>query len=195
MLNDKKLYEYEKIKYKDKNLEYYIINYYFNDIFKCFFNSMKIINKNINNNIKPMCCVIDLDETFFQNDSFLFNTLDIWKYNKNLYEYYKSIKQPFGPILPFMFILYEYLIYKNIHIIFLSGRHIKYKQQTIDNLIFFNVNKFELILNDTKLESKIYKQNNINEISKKYNIILCINDQKEFKHENLVMSPSLYIID
>ena len=52
---------------------------------------MKKINKNINTNkneSKPMCCVIDLDESFFQNDSFLYNTLDIWKYNKKLYKYF-----------------------------------------------------------------------------------------------------------
>ena len=94
-----------------------------------------------------------------------------------------------------MFILYKYLLHKNIHIIFLSGRDIKYKKLTIDNLNFFNVKKFELILNDTGLDSKIYKQNNINEISKKYNIILCINDQKEFIHENLIMSPMIYKIN
>ena len=170
MIDDKKLLRYNQIKHKDEKLNNYIINYYFNDIYKCFFNSMKKINKNINTNkneSKPMCCVIDLDESFFQNDSFLYNTLDIWKYNKKLYKYFKSIKYQFGPILPFMFILYKYLLHKNIHIIFLSGRDIKYKKLTIDNLNFFNVKKFELILNDTGLDSKIYKQNNINEISKK----------------------------
>lgn len=193
MRTDIKLYKYNDQKYKDRELNLYITKYYFNDVYLCFFKCMKMINHNLLNKSHPTkqcCCILDLDETFFQNDSFLFNTLDIWKYNTKLYDYYTSLGKSFGPILPFMYILYEYLVHKNIHIIFLSGRNIKYKELTVSNLKFFNVTKFELILNDTN--DIDYKQKHVNDINKKYDVILCANDQNEFYHKNMVQFPKLY---
>ena len=204
MINVKKLYIYNDIKYVDKTLYQYIKNNYFNDIYSVFFNSIQHIQKQLNirklqNFTKPLCCVLDLDETFFQNDSFLYNTLHIWKYNNDLYNYYKSTKfinKSFGPILPFMYILYSYLIQKNIQIIFLSGRHEKFRQLTIDNLNFFNIDKknYKLILNNTTIPSYLYKQYYIKKISNDYDIILCLNDQNEFSHKNLIQTPQIYNI-
>lgn len=206
MINVKELYIYNDIKYLDKKLYQYIKYNYFNDIYNVFFNVMQHIKKQIDINkvnnlktLKPLCCVLDLDETFFQNDSFLYNTLHIWEYNNDLYKFYKSptfINKSFGPILPFMYILYSYLIQKNIQIIFLSGRHEKFRQLTIDNLDFFNIDKkkYKLILNKTTMPSDLYKQYHIKQISNDYKIILCLNDQNEFDHQNLIQTPQIYKI-
>ena len=200
MINIKKLYLYNDIKHLDVKLYHYITKYYLNDIYKIFFRSMQLIKKQINlKSTKPLCCVLDLDESFFQNDSFLYNTLHLWNYNSDLYNFYKSqkfIDKSFGPILPFMHILYSYLINKNIHIIFLSGRREKYRHLTINNLSYFNIDykNYELILNDTNLSSHLYKQHHIEQISNKYRIILCINDQTEFCHPNLIQMPAIYNI-
>lgn len=200
-LQDKDLYTYNNSKYIDKKLYNYIVTQYFNDIYICFYKSMKLLKRNImSNNIKPMCCVLDLDESFFQNNSFLYNTQYIWKYNPRLYNKYSDSnfhKKHFGPVLPYMYILYSYLKQKNIHIIFLSGRNEKFRELTINNLSYFDIkkNNYELILNNTNKKSNLYKQEKISIISKKYNIVLCINDQKEFIHRNLIEMPQLYKIN
>ena len=208
MLDDKTLYTYNNIRHKNTKLSNYISSKYFSDIYVCFYKAMQLLKKNItlyklSSSIyplnKPMCCILDLDETFFQNDSFLYNTLGIWKYNPLLYDKFTELKfynMNFGPILPFMFILYKYLIYKNIHIIFLSGRKEKYRNLTIDNLSYFNISpdSYDLILNDTNCISNKYKQDQLTIISQNYNIVLCMNDQNEFMHENLIKMPQLYTI-
>ena len=200
MLDDKTLYVYNSIKYKNKELYDYVVSKYFDDMYHCFYKAMQLLKKNIlinNSSNKPMCCILDLDETFFQNDSFLYNTLYIWKYNPKLYNKFSDLNfynKHFGPILPFMFILYKYLIYKNIHIIFLSGRKEKYRNLTINNLSYFDIMKdsYELILNNTNDQSNKYKQDKISNINQNYNIVLCMNDQNEFNHENLIKTPQLY---
>jgi len=205
MLNDKTLGVYNNIRYINKELYDYIISRYFSDIYHCFYKAMQLLKKNINCNLdknkinKPMCCILDLDETFFQNDLFLYNTLYIWWYNPKLYNKFINpnfYNKNYGPILPFMFILYKYLIYKNIHIIFLSGRKEKYRKLTIDNLTYFNINEdsYTLILNDTNKNTYIYKQEHLLNISNYYNIVLCLNDQNEFEHENLINMPKIYKI-
>jgi hypothetical protein len=40
----------------------------------------------------------------------------------------------------------------------------------------------------------IYKQYHIKKISNEYDIILCLNDQNEFNHHNLIKTPQLYYI-
>lgn len=201
LLLDNDLYTYNNSKFVDNKLYKYIVSDYFNDIYVCFHKSMRLLKKNIKlNDIKPMCCVLDLDESFFQNYSFLYNTQNIWKYNPRLYNKYSDNKfhnKHFGPVLPYMFILYKYLMSKNIHIIFLSGRNEKFRELTINNLSYFDITKgsYELILNDNNKKTNLYKQEKLSKISKNYNIVLCINDQNEFSHKNLIKMPQLYKIN
>ena len=96
MLDDKTLYTYNNIRHKNTKLSNYISSKYFSDIYVCFYKAMQLLKKNItlyklSSSIyplnKPMCCILDLDETFFQNDSFLYNTL-LHYMNPKLHETY-----------------------------------------------------------------------------------------------------------
>lgn len=197
VITDKEFYYYNKNKNKILSIYNYITNDYLYDICKVIYNSIQLVKKNKKEYITslPNCVVFDLDETFFCNDFYKFHTLEVFKYNKLIYDYYKfRIPKYIGPILPFIIILYEYLIYHNIKIIFLSGRNEEWKEQTIENLNMFNINNYILYLKPKILDSHKFKQNKIYEIEKKYNILLCLNDQKEFTHKNLLYMPQLYII-
>jgi predicted secreted acid phosphatase len=198
VITDKEFYYYNKNKYKILSIYNYIKNEYLYDICKVIFNSIQLVKKNKKDSItsKPNCVVFDLDETFLCNDFYKFYILEVFQYNRLIYDYYKSrIPSNIGPILPFIIILYEYLIYHNIKIIFLSGRNEEWREQTIENLNIFNINNnYLLYLKPKNLNSHTFKQEIIDEIEKKYNILLCLNDQKEFIHKNLLYMPQLYII-
>jgi predicted secreted acid phosphatase len=192
-ISDKEFYEYNK-----KNIlympiyQYIISNKYLNDIYKVYKNSIKHIQNNYTKN-KKYYAIIDLDETFLFNDFYLLHTLNIYKYNLNIYNYYKKKLNPlFGPILPFICILYYYLKHKNINIIFLTARELKYKEDTIKNLKLFKIEYEKIIFKDTDIESFKYKKTQIEQLNKEYDIILILNDQPEFKHKHLIQMPRLY---
>jgi hypothetical protein len=198
MLSDTEFYYYNTNKIIYYPIYNYIKNDYFNDLYDIFKCSMSLIKHNLINDYDKRCkCVIlDLDESFVCNDYYLFHTLDLYNFNKDIKNFYKNrLDKSYGPILPFMIILYEYLISKNIKVIFLTGRNKKFKKSTINNLKYFNIYKFELIMKSNNINSKLYKTNIINELDKIYNIILCINDQDEFIHKNLIKTPKLYNIN
>ena len=44
------------------------------------------------------------------------------------------------------------------------------------------------------MPSDLYKQYHIKQISNDYDIILCLNDQNEFDHQNLIQTPQIYKI-
>jgi predicted secreted acid phosphatase len=172
--------------------QYIISNKYLNDIYKVYKNSIKHIQNNYTKN-KKYYAIIDLDETFLFNDFYLLHTLNIYKYNLNIYNYYKKKLNPlFGPILPFICILYYYLKHKNINIIFLTARELKYKEDTIKNLKLFKIEYEKIIFKDTDIESFKYKKTQIEQLNKEYDIILILNDQPEFKHKHLIQMPRLY---
>lgn len=63
-------------------LDGYISETYITDIYNSFLRSIQQIKSALLiTPDKPSCIVIDLDETFLQNDDFYPFTLKIWKYN------------------------------------------------------------------------------------------------------------------
>lgn len=193
-ITDKEFYNYNKNnKIYLPIFKYINSNKYLNDIYKIFIKSIKHIKNNYNSNIKQ-CAIIDLDETFLFNDFYLFHTLDTYKhYNYKIYKHYKNnFNKLYSPIIPYMYILYSYIINKNIDVIFLTARDIKYKKTTIDNLKYFGITKYFIIFKTGDIKSNIYKQYNIRQIEKNNNIILILNDQNEFYHRHLIKMPQLY---
>ncbi len=176
-------------------LSIYIEKYYLSDIYDCFIHTMKQLKRNYNIPLseKPMCIIMDLDETFLQNDDFYPFTLAIWKQHPTLYKFYlhHAKENQFGPILPFMYILYRYCIAKEIRVIFISGRMEHLREQTVNNLIFYDVMDFDLYLSDN---SECYKSNIIRELEKYYNILAVLNDQNDSPHSKLIRFPQLYIL-
>ncbi|NJD22086.1 MAG: hypothetical protein FIA82_05390 [Melioribacter sp.] len=77
---------------------------------------------------------------------------------------------------------YDYLISKNIHIIFISGRNAGVGEATKKNLIEQGYTKFDALIlrkdNESKISAAEWKAAKRKElISKGYNIIACIGDQ------------------
>jgi len=196
-ITDKEFYHYNKNKYTVLSIYNYIKNNYLYDICKVIFESIQLIkiNKSKSNSPLPNCVVLDLDETFLCNDFYKFYLLELYNFNPKIKNYYKyNIPNNIGPLLPFVIILYKYLLYHNITIIFLSGRNNDLKDQTNKNLNLFHIKNYILYLKPNNLDSAIFKQNMIYQIEKEFNILLCLNDQKEFTHQNLLYMPQLYTI-
>jgi len=137
--------------------------------------------------------VLDLDETFLFNDYYLKHTLETYKYNQHIYNFYKhNLDSKFGPVIPFMIILYEFLVKNNVEIFFLTARDIKFKEDTVSNLKLFNINKYQIIFKTGHISSSDYKIHEMKKINKLGEIILCVNDQKEFYNKNTIYMPQLY---
>ncbi len=195
-LCERKLKVYAKLNVSLPCFSKYICTHYIEDIYYSFECAMKqIITNSVIKTDKPPGVIIDLDETFMQNDEFLLYTMDIWLYNPALYEYYleNAINYQYGPILPFMYILYKYCIDKNIRVIFISGRLNHHKQQTINNLNFYGVTDFEIYLSSTS-DSKSNKIKAIKKLEKQYNILAVLNDQPDSPHHTMVKFPQLYVL-
>lgn len=194
MISENTLKMYSRCNIQLPQLSRYIEKYYISDIYDCFVHAMGQLKSNYNPLSKnPMCIIIDLDETFLQNDDFYPFTLRIWKHYPALYKFYLHLvkENQFGPILPFMYILYRYCIANDIKVIFISGRLEHLREQTMNNLIFYDVTDFDLYLSDNSID---YKSNIIQVLENNYNILAVLNDQNDSPHNKLIKFPQLYII-
>lgn len=192
MISEKMLKIYAKNHIELPQLTLYIENYYLSDIYDCFVRTLKQLKHEYNPLSERMSIIIDLDETFLQNDDFYPFTLGVWKQDSELFKFYLHHvkKNQFGPILPFMYILYSYCISKGIRVIFVSGRLEYIRKQTVNNLNFYGVYHFDLYLAGPKWNKiKIIKK-----LEKKYNILAVLNDQNDSPHAKLIKFPQLYVI-
>ncbi len=92
-----------------------------------------------------------------------------------------------------MIILYEYLIKNNVEVFFLTARDTKFKEDTVENLKLFNINKYKITFKKGNISSIDYKMKEIEKIRQTGDIILCMNDQVEFYDKNMITMPRLYV--
>ena len=122
--------------------------------------------------------VFDIDETALSN----------YEYTKQIgFGYIHQIwnewqQKGIAPAIKDTKRFYDYLISKNIHIIFISGRNAGVGEATKKNLIEQGYTKFDALIlrkdNESKIPAAEWKAAKRKElISKGYNIIACIGDQ------------------
>lgn len=198
MITDKEFYECNRNGLIYNKIYFYIIsNDYARDIQKCMYRAITMVQKELRQNTnvnKPNIAVLDLDETFIFNDYYLLHTLEAYRYNNHIHRFYKDkLNKRYGPILPFMIIVYEYLVKNGVHVFFLTARDIKFKEDTVNNLALFNIKEYSICFKKNNTSSPEYKKKEMKKIEDKgWNIVLCMNDQKEFQHRTLVSMPQLY---
>lgn len=197
MITDKEFYDCNRKGLIYNKIYFYIIsNDYVRDIQKCMYRAITMVQKELRQNItdKPNIAVIDLDETFLFNDYYLSHTLEAYRYNNHIQKFYKEqLDKKYGPVVPFMIIVYEYLVKKGIHVFFLTARNNKFKEDTVNNLALFNITNYSICFKKNDISSAEYKKRELRNIEDNgWNIVLCLNDQKEFEHRALVNMPQLY---
>lgn len=197
MITDREFRKYNEAGAIYNKIYFYIIsNNYATDIQLCTYKAIRMIRQRLDN--KPArnnIAIIDLDETFLFNDYYLLHTLEAYGYNKHIQSFYRNkLDKRYGPVIPFMIIVYEYLVSKGVDVFFLTARDIKFKEDTENNLEMFNIRNYQISFKEGEISSKEYKQKEIKKIEDRgYNIVLCLNDQKEFIHDSLVAMPQLYL--
>jgi acid phosphatase len=122
--------------------------------------------------------VFDIDETAFSN----------YEYTKEIgfgyvYKLWNEWQQKgIAPAIKDTKRFYDYLISKNIHVIFITGRYLEVGEATKRNLLEQGYTKFDTLIIRSESERKIpaaeWKAAKREElVSKGYNIIACIGDQ------------------
>jgi len=122
--------------------------------------------------------VFDIDETALSN----------YEYTKEIgfgyvYKLWNEWQQKgIAPVIKDTKRFYDYLISKNIHVIFVTGRNSEVGEATKRNLIEQGYTKFDTLIVRSKTEIKMtaaeYKTKKREELVKKgYDIIACIGDQ------------------
>lgn len=173
------------------SLTHYVKYYYRNHLRQILFYLLKHIRD------IPIYCnsiiIIDLDETFIQNADFYPHTLGLW--TPTLQHVYRQTgKVDIGAVLPYMYILYAYLIHKQISVVFLTGRKEKLRTLTRKNLKMFGVTQYHLFMTPDNLNSYVYKNMIVQQLSVQHDIIAILNDQSEIIHDRLVKFPQLYTV-
>jgi acid phosphatase len=124
------------------------------------------------------CVIFDIDETALSN----------YTYTKEIgFGYIYSLwvewqKKAIAPAIKATKYFYDYLISKNIRVIFLTGRTSEVKESTNRNLIEQGYVKFDTLIvrtgNENKITSAEFKAKKREELVKNgYDIIACIGDQ------------------
>lgn len=147
------------------------------------------------------CAVFDIDETVLSN----------YKYTKDLgFGYTQSSwdewqQKGISPAIKASRRLYNYLLSKKIHIIFLTGRELKYFEATKNNLINAGFTKFDSLIVRAAGEEKIpaaeFKSDKRKAlVNKGFNIVASVGDQEsDFYDGNtgyIIRIPNyLYLLD
>jgi acid phosphatase len=127
---------------------------------------------------KNSAVIFDVDETALSNYN---NTKEIgFGYVRE--HWHNGILKADEPAIPETKKFYDWLISKNIRVIFLTGRYDEVREATIQNLIYTGYTKFDTLIVRNYQESKIpaaeFKPAKRNELVEKgYNIIACVGDQ------------------
>ena len=91
-----------------------------------------------------------------------------------------------------MLMLYNYLISKDLRVIFISNKKKKYKKLIELNLKLFDVNDYLLLLRSSTSERLKFKADCVSKISHRYHIIAILNDQNDIIYPNIVKFPALF---
>jgi len=145
--------------------------------------------------------VFDVDETVLSNYS---NTKSIgFGYVQDIW--HNDILRADEPAIPQTKIFYDWLISKNIKIIFLTGRYQEIYEATKKNLIAKGFSQFDTLIvrnaDEIKMPAAKYKIQKRDELVKKgYNIIACVGDQwSDLEGDNtgikIKLPNYLYLID
>ncbi len=127
---------------------------------------------------KNSAVIFDVDETALSNYN---STKEIgFGYVRELW--HNGILKADEPAIPETKKFYNWLISKNIKVIFLTGRYEEVREATIKNLIYAGYTKFDTLIVRNSQESKIpaaeFKPAKRNELVEKgYNIIASVGDQ------------------
>ena len=101
-----------------------------------------------------------------------------------------ALEQGIGPIMPYMYILYRYIISKGIRVIFVSDRPRSESHRVKYNLSRFGITKYYLIMG---VDSKKQKQQIYLDLIAEYNVLAILDDQPHMNHvPEFVKFPSLY---
>lgn len=122
--------------------------------------------------------VLDIDETVLSNYNhtkeigFGFR-IDIWN---------EWLKQGNAQVVPQMKRFYDYLISRNIKIVFLTGRYEETRESTIKNLVAQGFTKFDTLITRSHSEerlpaAKFKEEKRIKLTENGYEIIMCVGDQ------------------
>ena len=182
----------------------YIRNDYMDDLYICFKKAMSVIKRvkpakptksgKYRKHRKPDVIIMDLDETFMQNASFAPHILELWSEPQKSY-FLKLSKLDIGPILPFMRILYDYLIFKKIEVIFLTGRRENLRELTNKNLRLFGIEKYQLYMCPVGDNSYSFKKRMYYALKHLKHVVLVLNDQDEIQSKRLIKFPQLYKVN
>ena len=136
-----------------------------------------------------MAVWINIEETFLQSYSLAPYNLYMWpKKMRHLYE--KLSKNKIGAIMPYMFILYKFLIFNKIKVIFISDRPKSETNIIRRNLSYFGVYRYYLL---TNINTKQKKHNFYHEISREYNVISVLDDQPDLRNmPGFIQFPQIY---
>ena len=168
----KKREEYKLLKeqYLDTNLYFNILKEQFKII------ALFIDNINVNNND---IIIFDIDEVCLLNlmytNNFYYNYL-YDQYDHNIYNY----KTGLNPLIKECLVVFDIIKKKNISYAFITARHERIRNLTIQNLELVNLNNYiELFTypKNTNISIQEYKKNCRKKLSEKYNIICTIGDQ------------------
>lgn len=122
--------------------------------------------------------IFDVDETALSNYN---NTKEI-SFGYIREHWHNAILKADEPVIPETKKFYDWLISKNIKVIFLTGRYEEIREATLKNLISTGYSQFDTLIVRNFQESKIpaaeFKPAKRNELAEKgYNIIASVGDQ------------------
>ena len=184
---------------KDAVQKYYELGEYDRECKSIIDNAIEYINSlTIKNN---SAVVFDVDDTALSNYD-LTKEIGFGYIYKLWYEWIQNGK---APAIKETKRFYDYLISKNIHIIFLTGRYAEMIECTHKNLKEQGFAKYDTLIvrssSETKMAAAEYKSQKRNDLVKKgYDIIACIGDQQSdltgsYTGYKIKLPDYLYLID
>lgn len=122
--------------------------------------------------------IFDVDETALSN----YNSTKSTGFGYVREIWHNGVLRAEEPAVPQTKIFYDWLVFKNIKIIFLTGRYQEVYEATKKNLITKGFSQFDTLIvrdmNEMKIPAAEYKTQKREELVKKgYNIIACAGDQ------------------
>jgi hypothetical protein len=167
---------------------------YMEEIHQAFIKSLRRVIKTKNMyqfqiNPYPFVIWINLDDTFLQSYTLAPYNLYIWP--KKLRSFYHALSlHKIGPVMPYMFVLYKFLLHHKIKVIFVSDQRESEKNIVKRNLSFFGVHKYYLVMG---ANTKRKKENLYHNISRECIITGVLDDQPELKNmPEFIQFPQIY---
>jgi hypothetical protein len=139
------------------------------------------------------CVIIAIDDVFLHTPRFAPYIYRMYRTYPTQHSFYTELApHDFGAPLPYMLILYEYLIRNGIRVIFITNQKRSHIRRIKLNLALFDVHEYGLLARKKDIDPKHFKTNCISRISCKNRIIAVLNDQPDVEHPALIKFPALY---